>query len=309
MEYRNVGPFMLSAVGVGTAPVGADPSWYVSWPKQDEREAVSAIHRALDVAVNWVDTAPFYGWGRAETIVGRALRGRRDEINVFTKCGTFRNPDGSSREDHRPQSLRDDLEGSLRRLGVDHVDLLQLHDPDPAVPIEDSWGTVHELIAEGKVRHGGLSNHGSDLVERALAVAPVAMLQHQLSLLAREAERDVVPLVGLHGLGLLCWSPLASGFLADDFDVDRLERDDFRRRHAFASLDLVPLRAVLADVGRAHARSAAQVAVAWVLSRSPAAAAIVGVRNVRDAEELPRCASFRLRDDELREMSAAAPSA
>jgi aryl-alcohol dehydrogenase-like predicted oxidoreductase len=309
VEYREVGPFRLSAVGVGTAPLGADPSWYVAWPKADEREAVATIHRALELGVNWIDTAPFYGWGRAETLVGRALAGRRDDVNVFTKCGTFRNPDGSSREDHRPQSLRADLEQSLLRLGVGYVDLLQLHDPDPAVPIEESWGAVHELITEGKVRHGGLSNHGSDLVERARAVAPVATLQHQLSLLARGVERDVLPLVQDHRLGLLCWSPLASGFLADDFDVERLGADDFRRLHAFASLDLAPLRATLARIGRVHDRSAAQVAVAWVLSRTSAAAAIVGVRNERDAEELPRCAGFRLHEDELRELATAAPPA
>ena len=308
MEHRNVGPFRLSAVGVGTAPLGADPSWYVSWPKQDEREAIAALHRAFELGVNWIDTAPFYGWGRAETIVGRAIAGRRDTVNVFTKCGTFRNDDGTSREDHRPASIRADLDASLRRLDVEHVDLLQLHDPDPAVPIEESWGTINELVREGKVRHGGLSNHSRVLVERALAVGPVATIQHQLSLLARAAEQDVVATAEASGLGLLCWSPLASGFLADDFDVDRLDAGDFRRRHAFASLDLAPLRAALARIARAHRRSVAQVAVAWVLSRTPVAAAIVGVRNEREAEELPRCTGLQLRDDELRELATAAPS-
>ena len=308
MERRHVGPFSLSAVGVGTAPLGADPSWYVNWPRLDEREGIAAIHRALELGVNWIDTAPFYGWGRAETIVGRALAGRREKLHVFTKCGTFRNRDGASPEDHRPASIRADLEGSLRRLGVEHVDLLQLHDPDPAVPIEDSWGTVRELIDEGKVRHGGLSNHSRELVERALAVGPVATLQHQLSLLARDAERDVVATVDAHGLGLLCWSPLASGFLGAEFDVDALGEDDFRRRHRFASLDLAPLRASLVAIGRAHGRSSAQVAIAWVLTRTAAAAAIVGVRNVREAEELPGAADVRLSPEEQGALEAAAPS-
>jgi aryl-alcohol dehydrogenase-like predicted oxidoreductase len=310
VELRQVGPFRLSAVGVGTAPLGADASWYVTWPHREERDGVAAIHGSLDAGVNWIDTAPFYGWGRAEEIVGRALATvRRDDVHVFTKCGTFRNDDGSAREDHRRNSIRADLDASLRRLGVDHVDLLQLHDPDPAVPIEESWATVQELIAEGKACHGGLSNHPDDLVDRALAVGPVATRQHQLSLLARAAERDVIPFAERHGIGVLCWSPLASGFLAADFDATKLEVNDFRRRHAFASLDLAPLRAALARIAETHVCTPAQVAIAWVLSRSDAAAAIVGVTSRREASELRGAASLRLSAAELRELETAAPTA
>jgi aryl-alcohol dehydrogenase-like predicted oxidoreductase len=165
----------------------------VNWGAQDEDDAVRAIHAALDGGVNWIDTAPFYGWGRAEEIVGRALRGR-DDVLVFTKCGTIRLEDGDDRMDLRPETIRADLEASLRRLGRDHVDLLQPHDRDPSVPIEETWGAVLELVSEGKVRHGGLSNHRVDEIERALAVGPVASLQHQYSALAREVEDDILPL-------------------------------------------------------------------------------------------------------------------
>ena len=307
MELRPLGPLKITPVGVGTAPIGSDPSWYVNWGTQDEHSAVAAIHRALDLGVNWLDTAPFYGWGRAEEILGQALRSRRDDVLVFTKCATFRNPDGSAREDARPESIRKDLEGSLKRLQTDYVDLLQIHDVDPSTPIEESWGGVQELIAEGLVRHGGLSNHPASDVERALAVGPVAALQYQYSLLARDVEEEIVPLAQRAGLGLLCWSPLASGFLTVDFDVGRLEPADFRRRHPFASLDLSTLRSVLGEIAAAHSCSSAQVALAWVLSRPAVAGAIVGVRNEREAAELPDAAALRLTPDELHALEAAVP--
>ena len=302
MERRSLGPLEISAVGVGTAPLGSSPDWVIWWGKQDMRAGVRAVQRALDLGVNWIDTAPFYGWGRAEELVGRAIAGRRDDALVFTKCGTF--PD---REDLRPDSIRSDLEGSLERLRLDYVDLLQFHDPDPDTAIEESWGALHELIREGKVRFGGLSNHPVELVERALAVGPVTALQHQLSLLARDTERDLLPFAERHGIAVLAWSPLASGFLTDGFDPERLEADDFRRRHPFAQLDLGSLRSVLADVAARNDATSAQVALAWVLSRPAVSGAIVGVRTRGEAEELPHAAELRLSDDDARALVAAAP--
>ena len=153
MEVRRLGEsdLAITAVGIGTAPIGSSPgTWWVNWGPQDERDAVRAIHAALDVGVNWIDTAPFYGWGRAEEIVGRAIHGR-DGVLVFTKCGTLRRPDGSDYMDLRPGAIRADVEDSLRRLGVERLDLLQIHDRDPSVPIEETWAAVLELIAEGIV--------------------------------------------------------------------------------------------------------------------------------------------------------------
>jgi aryl-alcohol dehydrogenase-like predicted oxidoreductase len=302
MERRTLGPFEISAVGVGTAPLGSTPDWVIWWGPQNEREGIDAVHRALGLGVNWIDTAPFYGWGRAEEIIGRALAGRRDDVLLFTKCGTFREGDNL-----RPASIRRDLEGSLRRLRTDHVDLLQFHDPDSNTPIEESWGALHELVREGKVRHGGLSNHSPELVERALTVAPVAALQHQLSLLSRATERDVLPFAALRGLGVLAWSPLASGFLTDGFALGKLQEDDFRRRHSFAQLDLSVLRGELRRIAAEHEATSAQVALAWVLSRPAIAGAIVGVRNVQEAEELPASAVLRLDPGELHALETAVP--
>lgn len=292
MERRPLGAsdLTITRVGVGTAPIGSSPgTWWVDWGPQDEGDAVRAIHTALDLGVNWIDTAPFYGWGRAEGIVGRALRGREDVL-VFTKCGTMRTSDGDDYMDLRPQAIRADVEGSLRRLGVERLDLLQIHDRDPKVPIEETWGAVQELVAEGLVRHGGISNHPAAEVERALAVGPVAALQLEYSLLAREAEETILPLALERGLGVIVWAPLASGFLTDGFSLEHLSEGDFRRRHRFAELGLEPLRSAL----RGDGRTAAQGAIAFVLAHPAVTGAMVGVRNEREAAELAGAADTRL---------------
>jgi len=308
MERRRLGSSELeiSPVGVGTAPIGSGRDWPVWWGPQDERDSIRAIQRALDLGVNWIDTAPFYGWGRAEEIVGRALAGRRDDVLLFTKCGTFPDESGS-RMDLRPESVRSDVEASLRRLRTDRLDLVQFHDVDAETPIEESWGELQRLVDEGKIRHGGISNHPAEAVERALSVGPVGALQYQYSLLYRVHEGDILPLAEQHGIGVLTWSPLGGGFLADDFDLDTLDADDYRRRHPFAQLELAPLRETLRAIGERHERSAAQVALAWVLRHPAVAGAIVGIRNEREAEQLPGVADLQLDPDELQKIESAAP--
>jgi aryl-alcohol dehydrogenase-like predicted oxidoreductase len=308
MERRRLGgtALDLSSLGVGTAPIGSGRDWPVFWGPQDEREGVSAIRRALELGANWIDTAPFYGWGRAEEIVARAIAGRRDDVLLFTKCGTFPDESGS-RMDLRPESVRADVEASLRRLRTDRLDLVQFHDVDESTPIEESWGELHRLIAEGKVLHGGISNHPAEDVERALAVGPVAALQYQYSLLYRSHERDIVPLAERHGIGLLTWSSLAGGFLSDGFELDALDPDDFRRRHPFAQLDRGPLLTTLRTIGERHGRTAAQVALAWLLHRPAVAGVIVGIRNDGEADQLPGAADLRLLPDELEQIESATP--
>ena len=290
MERRQLGADgpQITVVGIGTAPIGSGREW-VYWGDQDEREAIAAIRAALDAGANWIDTAPFYGWGRAEEIVRRALEGRRDEVLVFTKCGTVPDRERISRMDNRPEAIRADLEASLRRLGVDHVDLLQIHDLDRSTPIEDSWGELQRLREEGKIRWAGLSNHPAELVERAHAVAPVTSCQESLSLLEGPKHPDVLDAVRDNGIGLLCWAPLASGFLVDGFSTDALEPEDFRRAS--------PLTERAEEIA-AHARDAAvrgrtlrRHAVGWVLEQPAVTAAIVGVRTAREGSELPALAA------------------
>ncbi|MGZ4390312.1 MAG: aldo/keto reductase [Gaiellaceae bacterium] len=284
MERRLYGAtdLAITPVGIGTAPIGSLPGvWWVNWGPQDEADSVRAIHAALDGGVNWIDTAPFYGWGRAEEVVARAVRGR-DDVLIFTKCGTMRGGDGDDYMDLRPEAIRADVEGSLRRLGVECLDLLQLHDRDPKVPVEESWGTVLELVAEGKVRHGGISNHRADEIERALAVGPVAGLQYQYSALERGVEETILPLALERGLGVIVWAPLASGFLTDGFSVDALAPDDFRRTHPLAERDLTGLRETL----RRDGGTVVTGALRFVLSHPAVTGAIVGVRTEQEGREL-----------------------
>lgn len=290
MERRRLGARgpEITVVGVGTAPIGSGREW-IYWGAQDEGDAVAAIRAGLDSGANWVDTAPFYGWGRAEEIVRRALEGRSGDVLVFTKCGTVPDAEAVSRMDNRPEAIRADLEASLRRLGRDHVDLLQIHDIDPETPIEESWGELQSLIAEGKVRWAGLSNHTVEFVERAHRVAPVTSCQEQLSLLAAPDDPRVPEFARDHGIGVLCWAPLASGFLTDDFDLEALEADDFRRRSRLAERfdEIERHREEAAERGRTLRRHA----VAWVLEQPGVTAAIVGPRTAAEGSELAALAA------------------
>src|SRR5829696_8193717 len=250
-----------SRVGLGTAPLGSRVEGPLWWGPQDPQDAVGAVRAALDAGVDWIDTAPFYGWGRAEELVGRAVAGRRDEVRILTKCGTVRRPDGRAAEDASPASVRAGLRESLRRLGTDYVDVLQVHDPDPATPVEQTWAAIAGLVDEGLVRAGGLSNHPVELMERALAVAPVAVVQHQYSLLHRAPETDgVLDWCAAHGGAFLAWAPLASGFLTERFDLARLAPNDLRRRLPWAQQDLGALRRRLATLATRHGVPAHRVA-------------------------------------------------
>jgi aryl-alcohol dehydrogenase-like predicted oxidoreductase len=258
------------------------------------------VRAAVAAGVGWIDTAAWYGWGRAEEIVGAALAPEAPagpvagdalvasagtEPVVLTKCGTVRGADGSTVDDHRAATIRADLRASLARLRRPSVDVLQLHDPDPATPVEAAWTTVCELIAEGTVRAGGLSNHSVPLMDRAAAVGPVAVVQHQYSLLHRGAEAEgVLDWCARHGSTFLAWSPLASGFLADGFDLSRLEPGDFRHRLPWADparLDYPWLAGELVRIGRRAGLPVAALAIGWVLAKG--ARAIVGARSVAEA--------------------------
>jgi aryl-alcohol dehydrogenase-like predicted oxidoreductase len=274
--------------GLGTAPLGSGPGWYLDWGRIHEDEAVSTVQAAVLAGVGWIDTAPFYGWGRAETITGVALSAQETRPVLLTKCGTFRRPGGSSFEDHSPEAIRADVTASLHRLGVPSVDVLQLHDPDPATPVERAWETINGLIAAGQARGGGLSNHPVELMDRAAAIGPVSVVQHQFSLLHREPEAaGVLDWCAGHGTTFLAWSPLASGFLADNFELDALGASDFRRNLPWADrdrLDLAQLRRELGELAAQGWMTMAGLAVGWVLSKG--ARAIVGARSPAEARAI-----------------------
>ncbi len=299
----------ITRVGIGTAPIGSQPDWRIYWGPQDESEAIRAIQAAIELEVNWIDTAPFYGWGRAEQIVGRALHGRRDRVFVFTKCGTLNDGTGGWTENLAPASIRREIEISLRNLQTDYIDLYQFHDPDPRTPIEDSWETMQALIQEGKVRYGGLSNHSIELMRRALTVGPVVSNQHQYSLLVRGIEKDILPFCQQNGIGVLAWSPLASGFLTDTFDLNALDPNDFRRRLSFAQEStwsrLVQLRAVLRTISASHHKQMVDLALNWVIRNGAATGAIVGIRSEKEAREMTGALDWTLSAPEMETIESA----
>jgi aryl-alcohol dehydrogenase-like predicted oxidoreductase len=305
LETRKLGQsdLEITRVGIGTAPIGSTPDWRIYWGQQDENAAIRAIETAIDFGVNWIDTAPFYGWGRAEQIVGKALRGKRDRAYIFTKCGTLRDEQGVESENLAPASIRREVEVSLRNLRTDYIDLYQFHDPDPRTPIEESWAAMQALIVEGKVRFGGLSNHTVDLMERALSVAPITSNQHQYNMLNRDIEYDVLSFSQQHAIGVLCWSPLASGFLADGFDLDSLDPHDFRRRRRYAQEPaysrLKQVRSTLEAIARGHHKKLVDLAIAWVLRQPAVTGAIVGIRNEQEAIEMAGGINWKLAEPEI----------
>lgn len=282
--HQDQGVHLGSRFGLGTAPLGSHVGGPLWCGPQDRTIAVATVRAALDAGIDWVDTAPFYGWGRAEEIVGEAIRGRRDDVTILTKCGTIRRPDGSWGEDGSPTAVRADLDASLVRLGTDHVDVLQLHDPDPDVPIEETVGAIADLVVSGKVGHIGLSNHPVELLRRGHAVAPIEVVQHQWSILHHPpATESVRRWCAEVGAAFLAWSPLASGFLVDGFVPEATAPGDLRRRLPWVSGDGAERLAVVRVEATAAGSSLRQHALAWAAAT---AYPIVGARTPEEARDL-----------------------
>lgn len=281
----------LSSLGFGAWAAGG-PSKF-GWASVDDEESVDAIRFAVESGINWVDTAAFYGHGHSEEVVGRALEPWKNsgDVYIFTKCGlrwAGANRDQAPTNDLRPQSIRYECEQSLKRLGVPRLDLYQFHWPDEiGTPVEDSWGTMLELIREGKVRWGGVSNFDVDLLGRCEKLGHVQSLQPRINLMDRSALTEILPWCVDNGTGIIAYSPLASGLLTGTWDKERLDElpaDDWRRY----SSDFQPPRAYrslkfaaeLKEIAGEAGTTLPVLAVAWVLRLSGVTGAIVGARNV-----------------------------
>ena len=299
----------LTRLGLGTWAIGGP--WRFGWGPVDDAESIAAIRRAVDEGINWVDTAAVYGLGHAEEIVGRALEGRAGsgEVLVCTKCGRKTRPDGTPYGDLRPESIRGECEASLRRLGVERIDLYQIHWPDldSGTSLEESWSTMAELVDEGKVGWIGVSNFVVAQLERCEAIRHVDSVQPPLSLVQRAALSDVIPWAAAHQTGVIVYSPMASGLLSGRFDRDRLESlpaDDMRRqRPEFAepwlsrNLALVErLRAIAGELGC----SVAELAIAWTLAQDGVTGAIVGARRPDQVDGWLGAGALQLTEERLR---------
>ena len=279
----------ITTVGLGSWAIGGP--YEFGWGPVDDAESIAAIRHGIDSGINWVDTAPVYGKNHSEEIVGLALEPYESgqDVFVFTKCGrNYYGSEGKISSDLRPETIRWECEQSLRRLKVERIDLLQFHwpDPDTGTPLEDSWATLGELIDEGKVRWGGVSNFTTSLLERCEAVRHIDSLQPPLNLINRAARNDVIPWCEKHGVGVIVYAPMASGLLSGKFDRQRIEglpSDDWRRRAANfteprLSKNLLLVEQLEAVAGRMDV-SLAALSVAWTLSVPGVTGAIVGARS------------------------------
>jgi aryl-alcohol dehydrogenase-like predicted oxidoreductase len=299
MEKRTLGQgLVVSEQGLGCMGMSA------FYGQSDDVESIATIHRALELGITFLDTAEMYGRGVNEELVGRAIKGRRDEFVVATKfIGAFsdRRPDG------RPEYIRTAIEGSLQRLGTDHVDLYYQHRVDPQTPIEETVGAMAELVAAGKVRHLGLSEASAETIRRAHAVHPIAALQSEYSLWTRDPEGPILDTLRELGIGLVAYSPLGRGFLAGRFtSPDELDDDDFRKNHPRFSGANLERNTKLAEHVKALAESKgvtpAQVAIAWVLSRGDDVVPIPGTRRRTYLEQNAAASDIELTAHELTEL-------
>ncbi|MFN8215316.1 MAG: aldo/keto reductase [Solirubrobacterales bacterium] len=290
----------LSPIGFGAWAVGGG-DWEHGWGPQDDAESVAAIERALELGINWIDTAAVYGFGHSEEVVGRALASRRERPFVFTKCGLVRGGDGREVPCLRRDSIRREVEASLDRLGVAAIDLHQIHWPFPEEEIEEGWAALVELREEGLIRHAGVSNFSVAQLRRVAAIAPVETLQPPFSLIDREAERELLPFCEEQGIGVIVYSPMGSGLLSGRMSRERiaaLPEGDWRRHAAaFNEPELAANLEAAERVGRVAAgRGVAPgaVAVAWALRNPAVDAAIVGLRRPEQVEELIAAATLEL---------------
>ena len=211
--------------------------WKFGWGPQDDQASIEAIHAGIDQGINWIDTAPIYGHGHSEKVVGKAIKGIRDSLIIATKCG--RVWEGDSREigkSLRKDSIRREVENSLKRLDIEVIDLYQMHWPQPDEQIEEGWGTITDLIKEGKVRYGGVSNFNLEQMKRAQAIHPIASLQPPYNMLRREIEAEIMDYCGANQIGIIAYSPMQAGLLTGKFTKERAEslpESDWRSRHPF----------------------------------------------------------------------------
>jgi aryl-alcohol dehydrogenase-like predicted oxidoreductase len=306
MKTRQLGTSELhiTPIGFGSWAVGGG-GYQFGWGPQDDEQSIAAINHALDLGINWIDTAAVYGLGHAEEVVARALKGRAERPYIFTKCERVWNEHGEIGGSLKAQSIRRECENSLRRLQVDVIDLYQIHWPDPEADIEEGWSAMAELKKEGKVRYTGVSNFNVDQMRRAMEIAPIASLQPPFSMIKRDIEKDILPFCQEQHIGVIVYSPMASGLLTGSMTRERVARlpdDDWRRNDAefrepclSRNLELVE---TLNEIAFVHNVTPGVVAIAWTLQHQGVTGAIVGARRPEQVDGIIAAAEFRLRDSE-----------
>ncbi len=310
METRKLGAsdLEITAIGIGAWAIGG-AGYAFGWGEQDDQESIGAIHKGLEAGINWIDTAAVYGLGHSEEVVAKALKGLALRPYVFTKCERSWDSEGQIVKSLKRESIRQECENSLRRLQIDAIDLYQIHWPEPDEDIEEGWTTLAELQQEGKVRHIGVSNFNATQMARAQKIAPITSLQPPYSIIRRGIEEEILPYVLENGIGVIGYSPMASGLLSGAMTIERaaaLPADDWRSRSVeFQEPKLshnLAIAAKLGEVAARHGRTAGEAAIAWTLHHPAVTAAIVGIRHPGQVAGVAGALSFRLTDSEVAEI-------
>jgi len=298
----------LTRIGFGAWAIGGG-DWAFAWGPQDDNASIAAIHRAIDLGVNWIDTAPVYGLGHSEEIVGKAVKAAAKKPMIFTKCGMVWN--GQREITRTLLEIRREVEDSLRRLQVETIDLYQIHWPVEDKDLEAAWTVMGDLQREGKVRYLGASNFSVAQMERCLRIAPITSLQPPYSMLNRAVEAELLPFCQCHAIGVINYAPMHSGLLTGAMTQERVASfpaDDFRRNAKNYQEPLLSRNLAIADflktIGARHNVSAGVVAIAWTLANPAITAAIVGGRSPEQVEGVFPAASFQLAESEMQEIQA-----
>jgi aryl-alcohol dehydrogenase-like predicted oxidoreductase len=314
MQTRKLGnsDLHITSIGYGAWAIGGS-GWQFGWGSQDDNDSIAAIHRSLELGVNWIDTAAVYGLGHSEEVVARALKGWSGaRPYVFTKCGLRWDAEGNVVKVLSADSIRREIEDSLRRLSVEVIDLYQIHwppDPDSA-ELEEGWSTLADLQRQGKLRWIGVSNFNVEQLRRAQAIAPITSLQPRYSLVHREVEDEILPYCLNEGIGVIAYSPMASGLLTGTMTRERaakLPKDDWRKNQPDFTEPNLSRNLVLVErlrqLARRHNRFVGEVAIAWTLHNPAVTGAIVGARNARQAEGVMRAGDLHLSNEAMNEIA------
>ncbi|HWR01278.1 MAG TPA: aldo/keto reductase [Chlorobaculum sp.] len=312
MKKRALGStgLQITPIGLGTWAIGGG-EWAYAWGLQDDRDSVAAIRRAVELGINWIDTAAVYGLGHSEEIVGQAIAGMPEKPLIFTKCSLVWDDQRRVGNSLKAGSIRQECLQSIKRLGVEAIDLYQIHWPNPDEEVEEGWTEMAKLKKEGLVRHIGVSNFTVAQMQRAGAIAPVETLQPPYSMLRRAIEAETLPWCIEHGVGVIVYSPMLSGMLTGAMTKERAEslpagdwrrnNKEFQEPRLSRNLELVEL---LTSIGTRHGRSPGEVAVAWTLRHPGVSGAIVGGRSAAQVEGLVGAGALKLDDGEIAEIDA-----
>jgi aryl-alcohol dehydrogenase-like predicted oxidoreductase len=306
IEKRRLGRNGPEITTVGFGAWAAGGPWKVGWGPQSDEDSIAAIRRSLELGMNWIDTAAVYGLGHSEEVVGRAIHGiRREDVFVATKCGRVPDESGQPHSDLRPESIRREMDASLRRLGVEYVDLYQIHWPDneTGTLLEESWSVLASLQDVGKTRLIGVSNFDIPLMERCERIRHVDSLQPPYSLLRRDVETEILPWCLQNGTGVVVYSPMQSGLLSGTFNIARIAPDDWRNRSPYfqepnlsRNLSIVEALRAISDP---QGKTVGQLAVAWTLMNPAVTSAIVGARRPQQVDQNAAAMGWRLTEEEM----------